>query len=176
MSIGFIIRLMRILHLAAIFALASSSVLAQQGQTGMRIRLGALQPSSTAMKTVAERHPGVMIDFLSSKSSDGSTLTVGYFQGGSGAGMVKTVPVMFSKVSDSTSTVPGLGGLYTGTGIGAYLFDTPGSNMKTLWGGYAMVGLKLPGGIFAETQYHYTNRSVNGYSPNGVGLMIGRKF
>ncbi|MFY8052518.1 MAG: hypothetical protein ACOVP2_07865 [Armatimonadaceae bacterium] len=167
---------MRILHLAAIFALASSSVLAQQGQTGMRIRLGALQPSSASMKTVAERHPGVMIDFLSSKSADGSTLTVGYFQGGSGAGMVKTVPVMFSKVSDSTSAVPGLGGLYTGTGIGAYLFDTPGSNMKTLWGGYAMVGLKLPGGIFAETQYHYTNRSVNGYSPNGVGLMIGRKF
>ena len=167
---------MRILHLAAIFALASSSVFAQQGQTGMRIRLGALQPSSAAMKTVAERHPGVMIDFLSSKSADGSTLTVGYFQGGSGAGMVKTVPVMFSKVSDSTSSVPGLGGLYTGTGIGAYLFDTPGSNMKTLWGGYAMVGLKLPGGIFAETQYHYTNRSVNGLSPNGVGLMIGRKF
>ncbi len=167
---------MRILHLVAIFALASSSVLAQQGQTGMRIRLGALQPSSASMKTVAERHPGVMIDFLSSKSADGSTLTVGYFQGGSGAGMVKTVPVMFSKVSDSTSAVPGLGGLYTGTGIGAYLFDTPGSNMKTLWGGYAMVGLKLPGGIFAETQYHYTNRSVNGYSPNGVGLMIGRKF
>jgi len=167
---------MRILHLVAIFALASSSVLAQQGQTGMRIRLGALQPSSVSMKTVAERHPGVMIDFLSSKSADGSTLTVGYFQGGSGAGMVKTVPVMFSKVSDSTSAVPGLGGLYTGTGIGAYLFDTPGSNMKTLWGGYAMVGLKLPGGIFAETQYHYTNRSVNGYSPNGVGLMIGRKF
>ncbi len=167
---------MRILHLAAMFALASSSVLAQQGQTGMRIRLGSLQPSSASMKTVAERHPGVMIDFLSSKSADGSTLTVGYFQGGSGAGMVKTVPVMFSKVSDSTSAVPGLGGLYTGTGIGAYLFDTPGSNMKTLWGGYAMVGLKLPGGIFAETQYHYTNRSVNGYSPNGVGLMIGRKF
>lgn len=167
---------MRILHLAAICALASSSVLAQQGQTGMRIRLGALQPSSVAMKTVAERHPGVMIDFLSSKSADGSTLTIGYFQGGSGAGMIKTVPVMFSKVSDSTSSVPGLGGLYTGTGIGAYLFDTPGSNMKTLWGGYAMVGLKLPGGIFAETQYHYTNRSVNGYSPSGVGLMIGRKF
>jgi len=167
---------MRILYVAALLALTSTCVFAQQGQSGMRIRLGALQPSSAAMKTVAERHPGVMIDFLSSKSADGSTLTVGLFQGGSGAGMVKTIPVMFSKVSDSTSTVPGLGGLYTGTGIGAYLFDTPGSSMKTLWGGYAMVGVKLPGGIFAETQYHYTNRSVNGYSPNGVALMIGRKF
>lgn len=167
---------MNTLHLAALFALTSSTALAQQGQTGMRIRLGALQPSSAAMKSVADRHPGVMIDFLSSKSADGSTLTVGYFQGGSGAGMVKTIPVMFSKVTESTSSVPGLGGMYTGTGVGAYLFDTPGSNMKTLWGGYAMVGLKLPGGIFAETQYHYTNRSVNGYSPNGVGLMIGRKF
>ena len=167
---------MRTLLLVGLFALTSSSVLAQQGQTGLRIRLGALQPSSTTTKAVAERHPGVMVDFLSSKSADGSTLTVGYFQGGSGDGMIRTVPVMFSKVSDSTSTLPGLGGLYTGTGIGAYLFDTPGSNMKTLWGGYAMVGLKLPGGIFAETQYHYTNRSVNGYSPNGVALMIGRKF
>jgi len=167
---------MRILYVAALLALTSTCVFSQQGQSGMRIRLGALQPSSAAMKTVAERHPGVMIDFLSSKSADGSTLTVGLFQGGSGAGMVKTIPVMFSKVSDSTSTVPGLGGLYTGTGIGAYLFDTPGSSMKTLWGGYAMVGVKLPGGIFAETQYHYTNRSVNGYSPNGVALMIGRKF
>ena len=167
---------MRTLLLVGLFALTSSSVLAQQGQTGLRIRLGALQPSYTTTKAVAERHPGVMVDFLSSKSADGSTLTVGYFQGGSGDGMIRTVPVMFSKVSDSTSTLPGLGGLYTGTGIGAYLFDTPGSNMKTLWGGYAMVGLKLPGGIFAETQYHYTNRSVNGYSPNGVALMIGRKF
>lgn len=167
---------MRILYVTALVALTSSCVLAQQGQTGMRIRLGALQPSSASMKSVAERHPGVMIDFLSSKSADGSTLTVGYFQGGSGVDLVKTIPVMFSKVSDSTSTVPGLGGLYTGTGIGAYLFDTPGSSMKTLWGGYAMVGVKLPGGIFAETQYHYTNRSVNGYSPTGVALMIGRKF
>ena len=167
---------MRTLLMVGCFALTSSSVLAQQGQTGLRIRLGALQPSSASTKTVAERHPGVMVDFLSSKSADGSTLTVGYFQGGSGDAMIRTVPVMFSKVSDSTSTLPGLGGLYTGTGIGAYLFDTPGSNMKTLWGGYAMVGLKLPGGIFAETQYHYTNRSVNGYSPNGVALMIGRKF
>jgi hypothetical protein len=167
---------MRILYVTALLALTSSCVLAQQGQTGMRIRLGALQPSSASMKSVAERHPGVMIDFLSSKSADGSTLTVGYFQGGSGSDVVKTIPVMFSKVSDSTSTVPGLGGLYTGTGIGAYLFDTPGSSMKTLWGGYAMVGVKLPGGIFAETQYHYTNRSVNGYSPTGVALMIGRKF
>lgn len=167
---------MRTLYVVAFIALTSSSVVAQQGQTGMRIRLGALQPSSAAAKGIAAQQPGVMIDFLSSKSADGSTLTVGYFQGGSGAEMIKTVPVMFSKVSDSTSAVPGLGGLYTGTGIGAYLFDTPGSNMKTLWGGYAMVGLKLPGGIFAETQYHYTNRSVNGYSPNGVALMIGRKF
>ena len=167
---------MRTLFVAALFALTSTSVLAQQGQSGLRIRLGALQPSSAASKTVANQQPGVMVDFLSSKSADGSTITVGYFQGGSGAEMVRTVPVMFSKVSDSTSAVPGLGGLYTGTGIGAYLFDTPGSNMKTLWGGYAMVGLKLPGGIFAETQYHYTSRSVNGYSPNGVALMIGRKF
>jgi hypothetical protein len=176
MCIGFIIVLMRTLYVVAFIALTSSSVVAQQGQTGMRIRLGALQPSSAAAKGIAAQQPGVMIDFLSSKSADGSTLTVGYFQGGSGADIIKTIPVMFSKVSDSTSTVPGLGGLYTGTGIGAYLFDTPGSNMKTLWGGYAMVGLKLPGGIFAETQYHYTNRSVNGYSPNGVALMIGRKF
>jgi hypothetical protein len=167
---------MRTLYVAALFALTSTSVLAQQGQSGLRIRLGALQPSSAATKAVANQQPGVMVDFLSSKSADGSTITVGYFQGGSGAEMVRTVPVMFSKVSDSTSAVPGLGGLYTGTGIGAYLFDTPGSNMKTLWGGYAMVGLKLPGGIFAETQYHYTSRSVNGYSPNGVALMIGRKF
>ena len=167
---------MRTLFVAALFALTSTSVLAQQGQSGLRIRLGALQPSSTVTKAVANQQPGFMVDFLSSKSADGSTITVGYFQGGSGADMVRTVPVMFSKVSDSTSAVPGLGGLYTGTGIGAYLFDTPGSNMKTLWGGYAMVGLKLPGGIFAETQYHYTSRSVNGYSPNGVALMIGRKF
>ena len=167
---------MRFIYAAALFALTSSSVLAQQGQTGMRIRLGVLQPSSALSRGVAERQPGVMVDFLNSKSADGSTLTVGYFQGGSGTNMIKTIPVMYSKLSDSTSTIPGLGGLYTGTGIGAYLFDAPGSNMKTLWGGYAMVGLKLPGGIFAETQYHYTNRSVNGYSPNGVALMIGRKF
>lgn len=167
---------MRSVMVPALCALLASSVMAQQGQTGMRIRLGALQPSSATMKATASQHPGMMIDFLSSKSADGSTLTVGYFQGGNGSGMVRTVPVMFSKLSDSTSTIPGIGGLYTGTGIGAYLFDTPGSNMKTLWGGYAMVGIKLPGGIFAETQYHYTNRSVNGFSPNGVGLMIGRKF
>jgi hypothetical protein len=176
MCFGFIIKEMRTVCVAALIALTSSSVLAQQGQSGMRIRLGVMQPSSAASKAVAQQHPGVMVDFLSSKSADGSTLTVGYFQGGSGTNMVRTVPLMFSKMTESTSKVSGLGGLYTGTGLGAYLLDTPGSSMKTLWGGYAMVGLKLPGGIFAETQYHYTNRSVNGYSPNGVALMIGRKF
>lgn len=149
---------------------------AQEKRGGLTVRAGALQPSGALMKAVSERHPGVMIDFVNSKSADGSTLTIGFFQGGSGDLKTRTIPVMFSKVSESTQNVPGLGGLYTGTGLGAYLLDAPGSSMKTLWGGYALVGVKLPGGIFAETHYHYTNRSVNGYSPNGVALMIGRKF
>lgn len=141
-----------------------------------QIRLGVLHPRGETANTFGDSLKGVLADLGPSRSDAGSMVTVGYFSGTQAGRTFTTVPVLLTKSGEATSPIPGIDGFYTGTGLGAYFTRAEGAGSKTLWGGYAAVGLRLPGGLFAETQYHAVSGNVGGFAPGGVAFVVGRRF
>ena len=116
-----------------------------------------------------------MIDLSNSRSAGARTLTAGYFQGNSNGKSYRVAPLLVTKESSSGSSASNLAGFYTSEGYGVYFIDAAGSGFKSRMGGYIGAGLRLTGGLFAEAQYHYVSGSVNGASPNGIAIFIGRR-
>jgi hypothetical protein len=148
----------------------------------LRIRLGVLRPNSSTTRTLSgSQVPGGMVDLSSSRAEDARTLTVGYFQGSTAGKSFRVAPLLVTKTSarasgsSSTSGMTGMTGFFTSEGYGVYFIDAAGSGFKTRFGGYMGAGLRLSGGLFVEAQYHYVSGSVNGASPNGLALFIGRR-
>lgn len=162
----------------ALCAALSATASAQQLGTGspLRLKLGVLQPRGDARDVMGSQHLGGMADITMARSPDGSTLSVGYFGAQRNGQKMRTVPVLLTKSSEGVSPIPGLAGFYTGSGFGAYFIDAAGSGFKTRWGGYISAGIRLAGDLFAEAQYHYVSSGVNGFSPSGVALLVGRKL
>jgi hypothetical protein len=161
--------------------LAPSTAWAQRpagaGETiPVRIKLGALRPSGQITRNLSgSQVPGGLIDLAGSHAADARTLTVGYFQGSTNGKSFRTVPLLVTKDSASSSSVQSLTGFYTSEGLGAYFIDAANSGFKMRLGGYVGAGLRLSGGLLVEAQYHYVNGSVNGASPNGIAIFIGRR-
>ena len=145
----------------------------------LRIRLGVLRPSGEATRTLSgSQVPGGMIDLSSSRSETERTLTVGYFQGRSAGKSFRVAPLLVTKSSAGASRSAdstGMTGFFTSEGYGVYFVDAAGSGFKARFGGYIGAGLRLTGGLFVEAQYHRVSGSVNGASPNGIALFIGRR-
>lgn len=162
----------------ALCVAAATPAVAQNsgGSLPFRVKLGVLQPRGDARSVFGAQHAGAMVDLTMASSPDGSTLSVGYFGAQRNGEKMRTVPVLLTKSSEGASPIPGLTGFYTGTGFGAYFIDAGGSGFKTRWGGYASAGIRLSGDLFAEAQYHYVTSGVNGFSPSGVALLVGRKL
>jgi hypothetical protein len=180
--------LARMAALATILvAVPSSPVRAQLGPTSaissetipLRIRLGVLRPNSSTTRTLSGSQVlGGLVDLSSSRSETARTLTVGYFQGSSAGKSFRVAPLLVTKSSAGASggsSSTGMTGFFTSEGFGAYFVDAAGSGFKARFGGYIGAGLRLTGGLFVEAQYHYVSGSVNGASPNGVALFIGRR-
>ena len=145
----------------------------------LRIRLGVLRPSSITTRNLSGTQVlGGMVDLSSSRSEEARTLTVGYFQGNAAGKSFRVAPLLVTKSSAGTSggsSSTGMTGFFTSEGFGAYFVDAAGSGFKARFGGYIGAGLRLTGGLFVEAQYHYVSGSVNGASPNGIALFIGRR-
>jgi hypothetical protein len=145
----------------------------------LRIRLGVLRPSSATTRNLSgSQVPGGLVDLSSSRSEDARTLTVGYFQGSSAGKSFRVAPLLITKTSAGASgatSSTGMTGFFSSEGFGIYFMDAAGSGFKARYGGYIGAGLRLTGGLFVEAQYHYVSGSVNGASPNGVALFIGRR-
>jgi hypothetical protein len=143
----------------------------------LRIKLGVLRPSSTTTRTLSgSQVPGGLIDLSSTRAETARTLTVGYFQGSTAGKSFRVAPLLVTKTSGGgSSTASSMTGFYTSEGFGAYFIDAAGSGFKARFGGYMGAGLRLTGGLFVEAQYHYVSGSVNGASPNGIALFIGRR-
>ncbi|MFM7322900.1 MAG: hypothetical protein ACKO5K_15480 [Armatimonadota bacterium] len=164
--------------MVAVSVKSSDCALAQSfGAPGPRqIRLGVLHPRGATADTFGDSLKGVLADLGPSKSDAGSMITVGYFSGSRAGRSFTTAPILLTRSGQATSPIPGIDGLYSSTGLGAYLTRADGAGSKTLWGGYAAIGLRLPGGLFAETQYHAVSGNVGGFAPSGVAFVVGRRF
>jgi hypothetical protein len=143
----------------------------------LRIKLGVLRPSGSDTRALGgSQIPGGLVDLSSTHSETARTLTVGYFTGSSAGKTFRVAPLLVTKTSGgSSSGTSSMTGFFTSEGYGAYFVDAAGSGFKARFGGYMGAGLRLTGGLFVEAQYHYVSGSVNGASPNGIALFIGRR-
>lgn len=142
----------------------------------LRIKVGVLRPNSSTTRTLSGSQVlGGMIDLSNSRSAGARTLTAGYFQGSSNGRSFRVAPLLVTKERSNGSSASNLAGFYTSEGFGAYFIDAAGSGFKSRIGGYIGAGLHLTGGLFVEAQYHYVSGSVNGASPNGIAIFIGRR-
>lgn len=178
--------LVRMAVLATVLLIgASAPVRAQLNPTAnsvaetipLRIKLGVLRPSGSDTRALSgSQVPGGMVDLSSSRSETDRTLTVGYFTGSTAGKSFRVAPLLVTKTSSASSSgTSGMTGFFTSEGFGAYFVDAAGSGFKARFGGYIGAGLRLTGGLFVEAQYHYVSGSVNGASPNGIALFIGRR-
>jgi hypothetical protein len=159
---------------AALLALSSLTARAQgSGPLLIRAKLGQLQISDTSTKNVVgSNHTGFEVDFGSKASGGNSFLTVGYFEKRQNGRYLRSIPITITNLGQGP--IP-FAGLYTTSGIGAYLLATNGAS-KTQFGGFYGVGIRLGGGLFAEAKYHQINGDISGLNPNGLGILIGKQF
>lgn len=145
------------------------------GEWPLRVKVGQFQMRGAA-SDIQRSQPGFTVDVPKSGLADGSQWTIGFFRGKSGASTMETMPILLTKTSEGTSFLPGLPGAYTASGFGAYRVSVTNLGAKFLFGGYVGVGMRIAESLFAELQYHSVSGSLGGYSPNGVSVMVGKRF
>ena len=140
----------------------------------IRAKFGNIPLNDDATKKgVGSSQKGFEVDFGSKASGGNSFLTVGYFETRKSGQFLRTIPITLT--NQGQGPLP-FGGLYTTSGIGAYLLSTNGSSNKVHYGGFFGVGLRLGGGLFAETKYHQIQGDVKGLNPNGLAVLVGKQF
>ncbi|MGC4046885.1 MAG: hypothetical protein QM758_24075 [Armatimonas sp.] len=161
--------------LTGIVALTLTPLAAQAQGTGpllIRAKLGQLQVTDSDTKTaVGSGHFGAEVDFGSKLGGGNSFLSVGYFEKRQNGRYLRTIPITITNIGQGPLPFTGL---YTTSGIGGYILSTNGSS-RTQFGGFFGVGMRF-GGMFAEAKYHQVNGGVNGLSPNGLAILIGKQF
>ena len=119
----------------------------------VRLKVGLLQPSDGGAKNIAGSplYTGevevVLPSFLGPAGS--SILTAGYQDRSTHGNELRVIPLTISKTSDVPNPVSLVTGkVYYGGGIGAYILHAEkdgGSEDKTTFGGFGVVGYQLPG-------------------------------
>ena len=118
---------------------------------------------------------------LPSPGAGQTILTAGYSEGSKSGRKFRMIPLTVSQVFTPPNPAAGLtGNVYFGAGAGVYLLrasggSTAGSREKTTLGGFAVVGYMFPKTYFIEGKYHVAG-DVDGLSPNGLAVMLGRRF
>jgi hypothetical protein len=162
--------------LLGIVALTLTPLAAQAQGSGpllIRAKLGQLQISDASTKNlVGSNHTGLELDIGSKVSGGNSFLTVGYFEKRQNGRFLRSIPITLTNLGQGPLPFTGL---YTTSGIGAYLLSTNGAS-RTQFGGFFGVGLRLGGGLFAEAKYTQINGDINGLNPNGLAMFIGKQF
>jgi hypothetical protein len=105
--------------------------------------------------------------------------TAGYSQGSGDGGKLRVIPVTVARVFGPPNPLAGVtGNVYFGVGAGAYFLKASAggeSESKTTLGGFGVIGYQFPNPYFIEAKYHVAG-SVNGISPNGLAILVGRHF
>jgi hypothetical protein len=173
-------KLMRISSIVLVSSVAAllSGVPAAQAQGSGPLLIRAKYVSlplndDTTKQTVGSSQKGIEFDFGSKASGGNSFLSVGFLETRKAGRSLRTIPITIT--NHGQGPLP-FGGLYTTSGIGAYLLSTNGSSTKVRYGGFFGVGLKIGGGLFAETKYLQVQGDVSGLNPNGLAILIGKQF
>ena len=163
---------------------------AAQAQVGniipIRLKLGVLLPSDRDTKDLAgSTHLSGEIDVSLPSSGGGqqSLVSVGYSRGSRHGGTYTVIPVSLTKISSPPNPAGRVtGNVYYGAGVGLYFVKATGipqdegnySKSRTLFGTSLVAGYQTPFSFFVEAKYHLVIGTIDGYSPNGLSLFIGR--
>ena len=174
--------------IAALSVLAIGAGLAAQpaaaqgtGIVPVRVKVGLMLPQDSDTKDFAGSRllNGEVDVSLPNLGAGKYILTAGYAQGSRGGGKLRVIPVTVARVFGPPNPLSGVtGNVYFGLGAGAYFLRASGggtSESKTRLGGFGLIGYQLPNPYFIEAKYHVAG-SVNGISPNGLAIMVGRHF
>lgn len=108
-----------------------------------------------------------------------TVLTAGYAETSENGRKLRIIPLTISQVFSPPNPAGRVtGNVYFGLGVGAYLLRASGrgqSESKTRIGGFGVAGYQFPNEYFVEAKYHLADE-VGGISPNGVALLLGRRF
>ena len=179
-----------LLAVTAVTAVMTAAPHAAQAQAGnvipIRLKLGVLLPNDRDTKDLAgSTHLSAEIDVSLPSSGGGqqSMISVGYSRGSHSGGTYSVIPVSLTKVSSPGNPAKGLtGNVYYGAGVGLYFVKATGipqdggnySKSRTLFGTSLVAGYQTPFSFFIEAKYHVVIGTVDGYSPNGLSVFIGR--
>lgn len=155
--------------------------LAQEtGAIPLRAKLGLFLPGGDAKDFAGGTQFSGEVDVAIPSLGAGRTFfTAGYYQGSEDGRRLRMIPLTAGRLFSLPNPAGGVtGNVYFGLGAGAYLLRTSGggrSGSKTAPGGFAVVGYQFPNPFFVEAKYHVAG-SINGISPNGLAVLVGRRF
>lgn len=171
-----------VLLLLGAAAPARAQIGAAAGLLPFRIKVGVLLPQDSDTRDFAGSVLyGAEADLAVPLPGAGqSTFSAGYFQGKRNGRTFRVIPLTVSQVFSAPNPAAALtGNVYYGLGAGAYLLRASGngeSRSKTAFGGFGLLGYQLPRvGYFIEGKYHIAG-SVEGLSPTGLTVTLGRRF
>ena len=147
-----------------------------------RAKVGAFFPSGSGNDFSGSTHIKAEAEVFLPKilSGAGTTgLSIGYSQGSHDGNTLRIIPVTVEKIFKAPNPLQSLtGNVYGGVGVGPYFLRASGdggSDSKTTIGGFAMVGYQFPNKFFVEAKYQVAGK-IDGVSPNGLSLLVGRSF
>lgn len=162
-------------------ASAGQSACAQgTGAIPVRAKIGAFLPGGDAKDFAGSTHLSGEVDVAIPALGAGRTfVTAGYYSGSEDGRRLRMIPVTVGRLFSPPNPAGRVtGNVYFGLGVGAYFLRTSGggrSDSKTAPGGFGMVGYQFPNPFFIEAKYHVAG-SIRGISPNGLAILVGRRF
>jgi hypothetical protein len=155
----------------------------------IRVKLGVLLPSDRDTKDLSgNTHFSGEVDVALPGSGGGqqTLISVGYSRGSRSGSSYQVIPVSLTKISSPPNPVGRVtGNIYYGAGVGLYFVQVSGipqeeagtfSKKRTLFGASLVAGYQTPSSFFIEGKYHLVTGTVEGYSPNGLSLFIGKRL
>jgi hypothetical protein len=159
----------------------AAPVKAQETLLPIRLKLGVLLPTDSDVRDfVGNPILGgeVQLDLPASVSGR-SAVSLGYMERSSHGKSFRAIPLTLTRFYSPPNPFAGkTGNVYFGGGVGVYFLHRggPDSDDATKFGIHAVVGYQFPNPWFVEGKYHLVSGGVNGLSPNGLNLFLGRKF
>lgn len=181
-----------IVALTALSAVMGFTSPAAQAQVSniipIRVKLGVFLPTDRDTKDLSNStHFSGEIDValpFSGGSGGQTLLSVGYSRGSRGDGNYQVIPVSLTKINSPPNPVGRVtGNVYYGAGLGLYfvranvnLGSEGFTKSRTLFGSSLVAGYQTPTSFFIEAKYHLVIGTVEGYSPNGLSVFIGKRL
>ncbi|MES2464865.1 MAG: hypothetical protein V4671_30235 [Armatimonadota bacterium] len=163
----------------------------------IRLKLGVFLPSDRDTRKVSgSTHLSGEVDValpFSDRSGAQTFLSVGFSKrNGTGFGIgssYQVIPISLTQISSPQNPVGRVtGSIYYGAGVGLYFVKVTGlvraasvgsfvySKSRALIGTSLVAGYQTPASFFIEGKYHVVTGTVEGYSPNGLSVFVGKRL